>query len=89
MSTVYQYRVWCDDENSYQLVWGETEPTTCPNNNGHTIDTNKTTILQTIAESLPISPDTNKVAVQASAKPLLVEDTYAVWAGAGASCGGR
>jgi hypothetical protein len=33
---------------------------------------------------LPISPDTNKLAVQASAKPLITnKTTYAIWAGAG------
>lgn len=32
---------------------------------------------------LPISPDTNKLAVQASAKPLLTNTTYVVWSGAG------
>lgn len=40
---------------------------------------------QTIKVSqLPISPETNKLAVQASAKPMLSDNqTYVVWAGAG------
>jgi len=33
--------------------------------------------------SLPISPETNKLAVQSSAKPLQTQQTYAVWAGGG------
>lgn len=46
MANLYKYRVWCNDENSWLESWGIEEPTTCPNNSAHTIDTNKTTIVQ-------------------------------------------
>ena len=45
-----RYRIWCSTENAYVYEWAETEPTDCPNNNGHTIDTNLTTIIDTLYE---------------------------------------
>lgn len=85
MTTLYQYRVWCDTENAYFTTWSDVEPTTCPNNDGHTIDTTKTTVVQTVIEDLPLSRHLEgKLAVHASSKPEPTGyTTYAVWAGAG------
>jgi len=45
------YRVYCNDEAAYVYVWAETEPTVCPNNNTHTINTSLTTITDTLSTS--------------------------------------
>lgn len=84
-SIVHKYRVWCDTDGKYVTVWGESEPTSCPENTGHTIDTTKTTILQTISEDFPTSDlDGKKVAVHPSYKPKVDDGTtYAIWTGAG------
>lgn len=84
-STVYKYRVWCDTDSKYVETWSDTEPTDCPENNGHTIDTAKTTILESISQDFPISDiDNIKVAVHPSYKPFVEgKTTYAVWSGAG------
>lgn len=50
------YRVWCNDESAHILTWNDVAPTTCPNNNGHTIDTNKTTIVRHVSEEAQTYP---------------------------------
>ena len=47
MSTVNQYRVRIVSPPSYAFVWNTTEPSTGPN--GETIDTNLTTVVQTVS----------------------------------------
>ncbi len=50
MTTVYKYRVHCIAENKAVIVWGTTTPTICPNDHAdRTIDTTKTTILETVS----------------------------------------
>ena len=44
MSLVSKYRVWCETEGKYVYTWSEEEPTVCPNNNTHTIDTDLTSV---------------------------------------------
>lgn len=46
---VNQYRVYCNDEADYVYTWSSSEPTTCPNNNGHTINASLTTIVDTVS----------------------------------------
>jgi hypothetical protein len=41
---VKKYRVYCNDESTFVTGWSESEPSTCYNNNTHTIDTNKTAV---------------------------------------------
>ena len=38
--TLYLWEVYCTTTSTYQKVWLETEPTTCPVNSSHTISTN-------------------------------------------------
>ena len=65
MTTVYQYRIYCDTEADYVYTWAETEPTVCPNDSGHTIDTDSITIVDTVANDLvelkDIAKDTDNV----------------------------
>ncbi len=49
---VNQYRVYCNDEAAYVYTWNSVEPTTCPNNNAHTINTSLTTIIDTISTTI-------------------------------------
>lgn len=43
----YVWRVYCVTEGQYVATISDTEPTTCPNNAGHTIDPSQTAILST------------------------------------------
>ena len=45
-ATVYKYRIWCVTDAKYEYTWGEDEPTTCPANTAHTIDADKTTVVE-------------------------------------------
>ena len=47
MTTIYKYRIYCVTDSKYEYQWAEQEPTTCPTNTGHTIDSSQTTIVQT------------------------------------------
>jgi hypothetical protein len=44
MTTLYNYRLFCETENDYVYKWDTVEPTTCPHNNSHTIDPNSISI---------------------------------------------
>ena len=45
MTTIYLYRVYCVTDSTYETIWAEDEPTTCPVNTAHTIDATKTAII--------------------------------------------
>ncbi len=83
---VYKYRVWCVTDSKYVEVWAEEEPTTCPENNGHTIDPDKTTIVEELIQEFPLSDidSGKKIAVHPTYKPRIEgSETFAVWCGAG------
>jgi hypothetical protein len=48
MTTLYKYRLFCTTTQTYQFVWNEDKPTTCPENNTHTIDTSSISIVKKI-----------------------------------------
>jgi hypothetical protein len=48
MTTVNKYSIYCNTEAATVHVWAESEPTVCPNNNGHTIDTESISIVDTV-----------------------------------------
>jgi hypothetical protein len=48
MATVYKYRVRCIEDDDWEYVWSETEPTICPHNTSHTIDTSLTSIVDKV-----------------------------------------
>jgi len=48
---VYNFRVYCNDEADYVYTWDSVEPTTCPNNNAHSINATLTTIVETVSTS--------------------------------------
>lgn len=48
---VKQYRIYCTTDNKYITSWNTEEPTICPENNTHSIDTNATVIINTISKN--------------------------------------
>jgi hypothetical protein len=60
LTIVNKYRLYCNTETAYVYDWAESEPTTCPNNTAHSIDSTKTTIVEvqgknpTSAEGVPL-----------------------------------
>ena len=47
-TSLYRYRVWCENDNTYKYVWSTSEPSNCPENAGHSITSSKTSIIQTL-----------------------------------------
>jgi hypothetical protein len=41
-----RYRIWCETEATEVYVWDNSEPTECPNDAGHTIDSDSITIIE-------------------------------------------
>jgi hypothetical protein len=55
MAEQYIYRIWCNDEAAYvETDWVTSEPTECPNDPGHSIDTNNIAIIKTSPPYLAI-----------------------------------
>lgn len=50
MSTIYYYKLWCNDENAYVYVWDEQEPTVCPNVNTHSINLESISVEDSVSE---------------------------------------
>ena len=67
-----EYRVYCTTEAAYFKLWSTTVPTTCPNNNGHTIDSSQTTIIRSMNSSALRTQDDNRLVVA----PSLMPDTF-------------
>jgi hypothetical protein len=51
MSSVHRYRVFCDTEQTNVYTWDTVQPTVCPNNNIHTINTGSIVIVDNINTS--------------------------------------
>ena len=49
MTTIYEYRVWCNTESAWKkILLKDGQTVVCPDNSGHTIDAAKTVVIQTI-----------------------------------------
>jgi hypothetical protein len=46
MANLYRYRVWCNTESTWVDIWDTVEPTKCPNNSEHSINTDKIIVTQ-------------------------------------------
>jgi len=57
MTTVNQYRIYCNTEADYVYTWAETEPTVCPTDSAHSIDTDSITIVETVTEDVSKTTD--------------------------------
>lgn len=57
MADLHRYNIWCETcspTGSYIEEWAETEPTNCPNNDGHSITSSKTYINSTVTDPAPL-----------------------------------
>jgi len=54
MSTINNYQLFCVSEQAIKNTYGIEEPTTCPTDTAHTIDTNSIRIVHTISENKTI-----------------------------------
>jgi hypothetical protein len=48
---VHYYRYYCQTESNFVYKWDTSAPSTCPNNQHHTIDSNSITIIDTVSTS--------------------------------------
>ena len=46
MAVVSRYRLWCSTDSKWEYVWDNDEPTVCPVNPAHTIDSSKIDIIR-------------------------------------------
>jgi hypothetical protein len=69
---VKKYRVHCDTEPADHVVWSTTEPTTCPINAAHTIDSAKTVIIGGAGASQSVSFKNPDVPHDLDGKPVFV-----------------
>ena len=53
--TVYYYKIWCNTDSQYEYVWADEEPTVCPVNNAHSVNTSSISIIDEVS--------TNKVKI--------------------------
>ena len=51
MTTINQYRVYCTTDSKYVLIWAKEDPTTCPENNTHSIDIDSVTIIDKLTQN--------------------------------------
>lgn len=72
-TAVYEYRIYCQTEGTYVSTWSTTEPTSCPNNNTHTIDQDQTSIINSVTDSTNLgqfTKDDNRLMVAPSLIPV-------------------
>jgi hypothetical protein len=50
-SIVYKYKIYCTTEAAFVEGWSTTAPTTCYNNNTHTVNSNSVQLLETVSQS--------------------------------------
>jgi len=50
MSEVYKYELYCETEGKNVYDWGESEPTQCPIDSGHTVDLDSISIVETVSD---------------------------------------
>lgn len=49
-SIVYKYKIYCSTESAFVEGWGTAAPTSCYNNNTHTVNANSVQLLETISQ---------------------------------------
>ena len=74
-----KYRIWCNTEGKWVRSWAEEEPTVCPNNIGHSINTNKTAIVSKKLDMKPVDRS-GKQRVHETSRKI---GTKVYWTGAG------
>lgn len=76
MSTIYEYRVYCNVEHCCFTTWGPDVPIHCPNNSAHTIDYVQTVVLDSVSNDTsivsldyPVTID-GRISVASSSRPV-------------------
>lgn len=81
--TVKNYRCFCNTESAYVYTWSTTAPTTCPNNNTHTIDPNSIVVVdsvsstETAVSNLPKTPF-NEVRVAERTRVIELKSVFGI-----------
>ena len=78
---VYKYRVWCSTDNKWTYVWSEdgaNAPSVCPENNTHSIDPAKTSLVKKAGDEII---ETAPAVVQGGKKLTNVGTKFNVTAG--------
>ncbi len=79
MANLYKYRIWCETELSWVKVWATEKPTVCPNNNTHTINSDKIVVTQKKEDLGPVDRS-GKTRVHQTSRKL---GTRIMWIGLG------
>ena len=73
--TVYQYRIYCNTENTFVTGWGTTPPTTCYNNNEHAVNELSIQVIQTVSsDQVTIKEDKIEIARNLAIKQIEFKD---------------
>ena len=57
MTTIYNYKIFCQTENTWVTQLGETQPNICPNDPSHVIIEDSINIVKTIFENVVVPND--------------------------------
>jgi len=75
MPELYKYRIWCTTENGWvETDYMEAEPTVCPNNNTHSVDTDQIVIIG-YAETEP-RDRSGKMRVHETSRPFGIKTHF-------------
>lgn len=66
---VDKYRVWCTVDSKWVFVWSDIEPTVCPENITHAIDTSKTSIVDSIKDEED-RDTSNRLRIHETSRPI-------------------
>lgn len=78
MTTLNKYELYCQTESARVYVWDTETPTVCPNNNGHTIDTNSIMITDTVSKTSTTIQAQNKTGTEFKDLLLDTEDNLKI-----------
>jgi len=59
MSTLYKYKIWCNTESAWVTRWDTTAPSTCPNNNSHSVNTGSVSVTEEVSNSQVVIKEEN------------------------------
>lgn len=76
-TTVFQYRVYCIEENTFVTLWSIEEPTICPNEHAdRTIDPSQTVIIDNVATNTVITKEPTTGQFQHTTRTIVVPSGY-------------
>jgi len=82
--TIYKWRIWCSTDGRWVEGWSKELPSQCFENHTHTIDTSKTTSIDSISQNLPLIDLGNRLSVHSTPRPMSGSNAlFSYWTGAG------